>query len=168
MPPVTRVCLGWIATRPLNRFPNTKTGQIRNAPPAAKSATPTQRIVSPSIVHRSLRSVYAGRYALRTPIITKTGRTHRLPRVSRTPTLRFPPAKEATTDSANRTTTSATNAGWEKNDRKPPQPSTARPAYAQLPIATSSNLRADRINERATMRLNDTTKGDAGDSASLI
>src|SRR5204863_3891069 len=75
MPPVTRVCPDWIATKPLNRSPSTKTGQIRNAPPAAKSATPSQRIVSASIVHNSLRSVNAGRYALRNPIIPKTGRT---------------------------------------------------------------------------------------------
>jgi hypothetical protein len=33
MPLVTSVCPGWMATRPLNRRPSTKTGQIRRAPP---------------------------------------------------------------------------------------------------------------------------------------
>src|SRR5438309_9006975 len=37
--------------QPLNRWPSTNTDQIRNAPPAVKSTTPSQRIVSPSIVH---------------------------------------------------------------------------------------------------------------------
>src|SRR5437764_7204939 len=73
MPLVTSVCPGWIATKPLKRLPSTNTGQIRNAPPAAKSTPPSQRIVSPSIVHSSLRSVYAGRYAFRNPIIPNTG-----------------------------------------------------------------------------------------------
>jgi tetratricopeptide (TPR) repeat protein len=43
MPLVTSVCLGWIATSPLNRLPNTNTGQTRNALPAANKPTPTQR-----------------------------------------------------------------------------------------------------------------------------
>jgi hypothetical protein len=52
---------GLEATNPLNRRPSTTTGQIRNAPPAAKRTTPSQRMASPSRVQNSFRSVYAGR-----------------------------------------------------------------------------------------------------------
>jgi hypothetical protein len=44
-PLVTSVCPGWMATT-LNRWPSTKTGQIRKARPAAKRGTPSQRCVT--------------------------------------------------------------------------------------------------------------------------
>jgi hypothetical protein len=51
----------------------------------------------------------------------------RLPRSSRTPELRFPPAKKAAPDSAKCAIVSAISAGWEKKAASPPQPRTARP-----------------------------------------
>src|SRR5260370_38740903 len=53
--------------------------------------------------------------------------TQRLVRSSRTPVLRFPPAKYAAADITKVTSASAVSAGWEKNAENPPQPSTARP-----------------------------------------
>src|SRR5258708_24641235 len=43
--------------QPVKRLPSTKTGHRRSAPPAAKRTTPSHRIVSPSIVQKSMRSV---------------------------------------------------------------------------------------------------------------
>src|SRR6266849_6506241 len=53
--------------------------------------------------------------------------TQRLARSSRTPVLKFPPAKNAAPDIAKVASASAVSAGWEKNAENPPQPSTARP-----------------------------------------
>src|SRR6266446_896342 len=53
--------------------------------------------------------------------------TQRLARSSRTPVLKFPPAKHAAPDIATVASASAVSAGWEKNAENPPQPSTARP-----------------------------------------
>src|SRR6266446_8269575 len=58
--------------------------------------------------------------------------TQRLARSSRTPVLKFPPAKYAAADSTKVTSASAVSAGWEKNAENPPQPSTARPRKAAV------------------------------------
>src|SRR5262245_59531544 len=70
----------------------------------------------------------------------KTGRTQRLPRSSRTPGLRLPPAKNAATVSATVTDASATSAGWEKKAANPPLPRTARPRYAAVPRTIKVSL----------------------------
>jgi hypothetical protein len=53
--------------------------------------------------------------------------TQRLPRSSRTPGLRLPPANHAATAMTNITTASATSGGWEKKAANPPEPRMARP-----------------------------------------
>jgi hypothetical protein len=64
----------------------------------------------------------------------------RLERSSRIPGLRFPRLKSATTDSNMVVTASAIRAGCEKKAASPPQPRTARPRQASVPIKVRATL----------------------------
>src|SRR5437588_12581579 len=66
--------------------------------------------------------------------------TQRLARSSRTPELKFPPAKNDTPARAAHTIVSAISAGWAKKAANPPHPRTARPRYAAVPTTMSANL----------------------------
>src|ERR1700686_1412150 len=65
--------------------------------------------------------------------------THRLPRSSRTPGLRFPPAKTAAPDSAKSAIERAISAGLEKKAEKPPLANTAKPSWETVPTTMSVN-----------------------------
>src|SRR5215467_6148355 len=98
----------------------------RSVPPIANRITPNQRTVSPSRIQISLRSAQAGTTASSRPITPKAPITQRLLRSSRTPELRFPPAKSAIPDITQNATANAMSAGTEKNAATPPRPRMAR------------------------------------------